>query len=84
MLNQEAVWSLEKSYNQLGTRFLISLWMQGHLRMWLKGLLSTPSQRRAREAGAGQVGNTSGLLEAMWLPLLSDHRLVRDWLGASL
>ena len=52
--------------------------------MWLKGLLSTSSQGRARKAGAGQVGNTSGLLEAMWLPLLSDHRLVRDWLGASL
>lgn len=37
-------WSSGKDYNQLGTGFLISLWTQGHLRMWLKGLLSTLNQ----------------------------------------
>ena len=40
----------------------------------------TPSVR-PREAGSGQVGNTSGLLEAMWLHLLPDHRLTHPGIG---
>lgn len=68
LLNQEVGWLSEKAYNQLGTGFLISLWMQGHVRMWLKGLLVGEAWE------ADQVGNTSGLLETMWLPLLSDYR----------
>lgn len=39
---------------------------------------------RPREAGSGQMGNTTGLLEAMWLPLLPDHGLTHPGMGYNL
>lgn len=65
-------WLSEKGYNQLGTGFLISLKMQGH-----EGCSErTSCPHLVPEAWeAGQVGSTSGLQEAMWIPLLSDCSL---------